>query len=66
MGVPTVKKREGNEYMVHDGNGRLKAKHMSKERAERFAKSLGWSKPHTKGSTEPKKKDVKEAKKPVK
>ena len=61
----TVTKRQGNEYMV-TSDGRLKAKHMSKERAEAFAKRLGWTKPHKKGSTEPKKKDIAEAKKPVK
>lgn len=60
-----VSKYRGNEYQVVAG-GRLKAKHMSKERAERFATRLGWKKPHKKGSLEPKKKDVKKAKKPLK
>ena len=61
----TVSKRIGNEYQVVSG-GRLKAKHMSKAKAEAFATRLGWKQPHKKGSLEPKKKDVKEAKKPVK
>ncbi len=65
MATVTVKKRSNGEYMV-TLNGRLKAKHMTKEKAERFATQLGWKKPHKKGSLEPMKKDVKKAKKPLK
>ena len=65
MATVTLRKRRTGEYEVKS-NGRLKAKHMNKDRAERFAKTLGWTKPHKKGSTDPKKTAVKLAKKPTK
>ena len=64
MATVTVEKWHGNLYKVTCG-GRLKAKHMDKEKAEKFAKTLGWTKPHKKGSTELSKTAVKLAKKPI-
>ncbi len=67
MSTVKVEKYRGNEYKVIL-NGRLKAKHMKKEKAEAFAKRLdpSWKKPHKKGTAEPSKTAVKLAKKPAK
>lgn len=64
-----IEKSSGNLFKVSvklEDGWRLKAKHMNKEKAEKFAKSLGYKPPHKKGSKEPSKTAVKLAKKPGK